>query len=393
MTLEALIHRADRHGASDLHLEPGMPATLRVRGELVPIDAPLSATKLHTMARELLSDDQWNRFASRRSCDLARTIAGVRCRINVLTTSRGVGFAVRLLSRVQPTLETFNLHPELADLVRRRNGLIVISGPTGSGKSSTIAALIHEINTAESRHIVTLERPIEFQLKPRHSLIRQREVGVDTPSFDQGLLDSLREDPDVILVGEMRSPETIRLTLNAAETGHLVLTTVHSANVPEALHRIVAAFPPEIQPMVCAQLADSLVAVICQHLKFDERHGIRIPELEICINTVPIKNNIRQGQFFRVEQALETGGRDGQYTWDRYRAWLAQRNDFAIPAQASEPVTELDEQHDADAAIEPVVVPRKPSTEDVAASGRGSEDDVIVIQPPDGSLRDILDEL
>src|SRR5207342_562535 len=157
-----------------------------------------------------------------------------------------------------------NLHPDLRRHISHHNGLIIVSGATGSGKSSTMAALIQEINLGEARHIVTIESPIEYSFRPRASYIRQREVGRDTPSFEQGLLDALREDPDVLMVGEMREPETMRLTLNASETGHLVLATVHSSTCAEALQRLVGAFPAEIQNNVAAQLADCLVGVIAQ---------------------------------------------------------------------------------------------------------------------------------
>src|SRR5581483_3856080 len=153
----------------------------------------------------------WPQFLERRSADLSRTIQGVRCRINILQTARGVGFAIRLLSAFQATVEKLNLHPDLKKIVSHPYGLVIISGPTGSGKSSTLAALIQEINLSEPRHVVTIESPIEYQSRPRQAYIRQREVGRDTPSFEQALLDALREDPDVLMVGEMREPETMQI--------------------------------------------------------------------------------------------------------------------------------------------------------------------------------------
>jgi twitching motility protein PilT len=186
---------------------------------------------LMDMARTLIGENQWPVFLERRSFDLSKTVRGVRCRINVLQTSRGVGLAIRLLSPFQATVEKLNLHPDLKKLVKNTHGLILICGPTGSGKSSTLAALIQEINLTETRHIVTVESPIEYTFRPRRAYIRQREVGRDTPSFEQALLDALREDPDVLMVGEMRDPETMRLTLSASETGHLVLATVHSSSL------------------------------------------------------------------------------------------------------------------------------------------------------------------
>src|SRR5215470_7942287 len=229
MDLEALVRMAAANGASDLHLEAGLAPALRVRGTLRASGDPLPAPLLLDMARATIGEAHWPRFLERRSFDLSKTIRGIRCRINILQTSRGVGFAVRLLASFQATIEKLNLHPDLKKLVAPSNGLVVISGPTGCGKSSTLAGLIQEINLAETRHIVTVESPIEYMLRPRRAYIRQREVGRDTPSFAQALLDALREDPDVLMVGEMREPETMRLTLSASETGHLVLTTVHSS--------------------------------------------------------------------------------------------------------------------------------------------------------------------
>ena len=268
MNLESLIALAKEHGASDLHLEPGLPVALRVRGVVRATGEPVPARELNEWARTLLGEELWRRFVEQGSADLSRTIRGTRCRINVLRTARGVGFAIRLLASFQATVEKLNLHPDLKKLVAHPNGLILVSGPTGCGKSSTLAALIQEINLSEPRHIITVESPIEYFFRPRRAFIRQREVGRDTPSFEQALLDALREDPDVLMIGEMRDPETMRLTLNAAETGHLVLATVHSATCVEALQRIVSAFPAEIQSAMAAQLADCLLAAVAQRLHY-----------------------------------------------------------------------------------------------------------------------------
>ena len=250
MNLETLITLARDQGASDLHLEPGLPAAIRVRGTLRTVGEPVGPKALAEAAHAVIGQQHWNEFLERHSFDLSKTMSGVRCRINVLQTARGVGFAIRLLSTFQATVENLNLHPDLKKLVQPSNGLVLISGPTGSGKSSTMAALIQEMNLSEPRHIVTIESPIEYVFRPRRAYIRQREVGRDTPSFGQALIDALREDPDVLMVGEMREPETMRLTLNAAETGHLVLATVHSSTCAEALQRVVAAFPSQIQNAV-----------------------------------------------------------------------------------------------------------------------------------------------
>src|SRR5580658_11320258 len=247
MNLRSLISMAKTEGASDLHIEPGLAPVLRVRSQLRAVGEPVAPGLSLEWARELIDPDDWTHFQERRSYDLSKVIEGLRCRINVLHTSRGVGFAIRLLPAFQPTLEALNLHPDLKQMIQHAHGLVLISGPTGCGKTTTLAALIQTINLSEARHIVTIENPIEFTFRPRQSFIRQREVGRDTPSFEQALLDSSREDPDVLMVGEMREPETMRLTLSAAETGHLVLATVHSSNCAEALQRVVGAFPAEIQ--------------------------------------------------------------------------------------------------------------------------------------------------
>jgi len=335
MTLESLIASAKQQGASDLHLEAGLPLALRIRGTLQTAGEPISPQILSGFAREILGD-QWNQFLERHSADLSRTISGVRCRINVLQTSRGVGFAIRLLASFQATIETLNLHPDLKKLITHPHGLILLSGPTGSGKSSTLAALIQEINLSDTRHIVTIESPIEYSFRPRRSYIRQREVGRDTPSFEQALLDALREDPDVLMVGEMREPETMRLTLNASETGHLVLATVHSSTCAEALQRVAAAFPAEIQASVCAQLADCLLGVISQRLVYRDDLSMRLPECEVLMATHAVKNFVRTREFFKIASALETGAEHGMWSLPRYRTWLDNRTKWHTTDQPEE---------------------------------------------------------
>jgi twitching motility protein PilT len=336
--IAALIAAGRSAQASDLHLEPGLPACLRVGGQLRTMGDAMAGAELLAMARELIGEERWPEFLERRSCDLSRTVAGARLRINVLCTSRGVGLAIRFLASFKLSLAKLNLHPELARFAHSENGLVIVSGPTGSGKSSTLAALIQEINARERRHIVTLEAPIEYALVPRQAFIRQREVGRDTPGFEQGLYDALREDPDVLMVGEMRDPQTMRLTLNAAETGHLVLTTLHSATCAEALQRIVGAFPAEIQSGICAQLADCLVGVVCQRMRFIESHSLHAPECEVLLGTQSVKAIVRQGQFFKLQTALETGGNEGLFTFARYRDWMERRTDWQMPSPETEEI-------------------------------------------------------
>jgi twitching motility protein PilT len=336
MSLDDLIAAAQKQGASDVHLEPGLPAALRLRGALRSFGEPMPGKTLLGYAQDLLGPEHWPQFEERRSCDFSKTLAGVRCRINVLHTARGIGLAIRLLASFQATVERLNLHPDIKRLVTPTHGLVLICGPTGSGKSSTLAALIQEINLTESRHIVTIEQPIEYAFRPRRAFIRQREVGRDTPSFEQALLDALREDPDVLMVGEMREPETMRLTLNAAETGHLVLATVHSGTCAEALQRVALAFPSEVQNNICAQLADCLVAVLCQRLRFRPELNLRLPECEILRPSTSAKAFIRNREFFKIPQALETGAEHGMWTFDRYQTWISRRSQWHRPGESDE---------------------------------------------------------
>ena len=337
MDLDSLVNLAATNGASDLHLEAGLPAAMRIRGTLRTTGEPLPGNSLLEMARQVTGEEEWPRFLEQKSFDCSRTFHGVRCRINILQTSRGVGFAIRLLASFTATIEKLNLHPDLKKLLTAHNGLILVSGATGSGKSSTLAALIQEINLTETRHIVTIESPIEYTFRPRRAYIRQREVGRDTPSFEQALIDSLREDPDVLMVGEMRDPETMRLTLAASETGHLVMATVHSSTCAEALQRVVSAFPAEIQSSVAAQLADCMLAVISQRLHFRPELNIRVPECEILVPTHAVKNFIRNRDFFKITSSLETGAEHGMWTLQRYRAWLDSRKNWYIPGKSPDP--------------------------------------------------------
>jgi len=391
MELESLIESAAANGASDLHLEAGMPAALRVRGALRVAGEPIAPKALLDMARTLIGESQWPAFLERRSYDLSKTVRGVRCRINVLQSSRGVGLAIRLLTAFQATVEKLNLLPDLKRLVKNTHGLILICGPTGSGKSSTLAALIQEINLTDTRHIVTVESPIEYTFRPRRAYIRQREVGRDTPSFEQALLDALREDPDVLMVGEMRDPETMRLTLSASETGHLVLATVHSSTCAEAIQRVASAFPAEIQSAVCSQLADCLVAVISQRLRFRQDLNILVPECEILMATHAVKNFIRTREFFKVITAIETGADHGMWTFQRYAKWLETRGNFFIPGQNAEPPdSEPAESLPAAAPLPPMTSSSPKVVEKKARHHVTQESGRIEIEPVEGEFGKIL---
>ena len=243
MLFEEWIEQAYSLGASDLHLEADTPIVARIRGDLQTVGAQVTGATLEQIARDLLGD-QWREFVERGSADLSESIGGIRLRANFYQTVRGIAVAIRLLAPSVKDLRVCNLHKDFRKLIEPSSGLVIISGPTGSGKSTTLAALVEEMNATRSRHIVTLESPIEYLFANRQSFIRQREVPTHTPSFEQGIVDALRENPDVLVIGEMRTPEVMRLTLNAAETGHLVLATMHSSNCSEALSRRARPSPP-----------------------------------------------------------------------------------------------------------------------------------------------------
>jgi twitching motility protein PilT len=266
MTLQEWIRRAHEFGASDLHAEADGPLIVRVRGKLQPLSETSGGMDLRRAAEDLLGAEGWAGFLTRGSADVSVDVAGTRCRINVFRTIRGVALAVRLLAPSVRDLRSCNLHPDLRRLTEATTGLVVISGPTGCGKSTTLAALIEEINATQARNILTLESPLEYLHTNRRSFIRQREIPTHSPSFEQAITDALRENPDVLVVSEMRTPEVMRLTLNAAETGHLVVATMHSATCAEALTRICMSIAAEIQASLRAQLAYCRVGVLFQRL-------------------------------------------------------------------------------------------------------------------------------
>jgi twitching motility protein PilT len=337
MIFEEWIAQAWSLGASDLHLETGTPLVARVRGDLLTVGGAVSGDTLVQAAQDFLAAEGWASFKERGSADISMAICGVRCRINFFQTVRGIAVAVRLLAPAVKDLYACNLHADFRKLIEATTGLVIISGPTGSGKSTTLAALIEEINVSRARNIVTLESPLEYIHANRRSFIRQREIPTHSPSFEQGIIDALRENPDVLVVSEMRTPEVMRLTLNAAETGHLVLATMHSANCAEALSRLCMSFPSDIQASVRAQLADCLVGLSCQRLDFLSAHRLRVPRCEILLPSSGAKGTIRAGNFSQIANVLQSGGDEGMWTFDRYQRWMEQVSDWVRPAPAATP--------------------------------------------------------
>jgi twitching motility protein PilT len=334
MTLNEWVLKARGLAASDLHLEAETPAVVRVRGELRSIGESVPAEHLAIMGKELLGSERWEHFLVRGSADLSTSIEGLRCRINLFQTVRGIAMAIRLLTSFMGDLTGCNLHPDLRKLMQARTGLLVISGPTGCGKSTTLAAMIQEINSSRARNIVTIESPIEYIFANRRSFIRQREIPTHSPSYEQAIIDALRENPDILVIGEMRTPEVMRLTLNAAETGHLVLTTMHSATCAEALSRMCMSFPAEIQSSIRAQIADCIVGVVCQRLDFLGDYQLRVPRCEVLTASSAAKGTIRSGQFSQLATVLQAGGEEGMWSFDRYQRWMEKKKDWVLPASA-----------------------------------------------------------
>src|SRR6202167_6208330 len=335
MIVDEWIEHAWSLGSSDLHLEAGTPLVARVRGDLQTVGAVVAGETLIQAAQDFLGAEGWAQFRERGSADMSVAIGGVRCRVNFYQPVRGIAAAIRLLAPNVKDLRGCNLHPDFRKLIEGTTGLVIISGPTGSGKSTTLAALIEEINATRARNIITLESPLEYIYANRRSFIRQREIPTHSPSFEQGIIDALRENPDVRVGREMRTPEVMRLTLNAAETGHLVLATMHSANCAEALSRLCMSFPSDIQPSVRAQLADCLVAVCCQRLDFLGAYRLRVPRCEILLPTSGAKGTIRGGNFSQIATVLQSGGEEGMWTYERYQRWMDQVTDWVRPPSAT----------------------------------------------------------
>ena len=316
MIVEELVAKALKAGASDIHLVRGLPPRYRVDGEIWEIDGEaLTAWQCEEAARELLGGE----FAKARvvgEADLALTIAGVRCRLNLFQQQGAWSAAIRLLNEHIPNLEELGLPTVAAEFPAYSQGLVLITGETGSGKSTTLAAILNQINRRERKHILTLEDPIEYVYTPEKCVINQREVGKDTQSFAAGLRAALREDPDVILVGEMRDLETIETALTAAETGHLVFGTVHTNSAADSIDRIVDVFPGERQQQIRLQLSMSLKAVLSQQL-LPKAGGGRVLACEVMKTDGAIRNLIREGKTPQIANAIQTTGAVGNILMDR----------------------------------------------------------------------------
>jgi twitching motility protein PilT len=335
-SVDLLLARAVEYGASDLHMTVGAAPAARIRGALLPIPgtAPLDAETTRTLLYRILTTEQQKRFEIERQLDFSYGVPGLaRFRVNVYQQRESVAAAFRVIPDSLKTLEELGLPEGLRSLTQLARGLVVVTGPTGSGKSTTLAALIDEINRNRTDHIITIEDPIEFLHRHKRCVVNQREIGTDATGFGQALRAALRQDPDVILLGEMRDLETISTALTAAETGHLVFGTLHTQSAPSTIDRVIDVFPAEQQEQVRAQLAGALQGVVTQALLPTADGQSRVAALEILLPDDAIRNLIRQAKVAQIYSYMQTGSRSGMQTMEQSLAGLVQRR-IVDPAEA-----------------------------------------------------------
>jgi twitching motility protein PilT len=319
MEIKEILQKAIEMKASDIHLTAGRPPVFRLLGDLHPQEEwkKLMPEDTESLCREMLSSRLSEEMSAKGQVDFAYGIPGIgRFRVNVFKQRNSLTAAIRIINSEIVSLEELNLPPVIGELARRSRGLVLVTGPTGSGKSTTLASMIDLVNKEFKKHILTLEDPIEFLHKHKNCIVNQREIGTDTHSFSDALRAGLREDPDVILVGEMRDPETISIAVTAAETGHLVLTTLHTSSAAQTVERIIDVFPPHQQQQIRVQLAATIQGVISQTLlkRADEKG--RIAATEILIGTPAVRNLIREGKTHQLNSMIQTGGQYGMQSLD-----------------------------------------------------------------------------
>lgn len=318
MDISQVLTFSTEQGASDLHISSGEPPVIRVHGDIQKIDMPpLTKEDVHTMLYDILNDHQRKNFEKNKEIDFALDLKGIaRYRVNAFYQAKGEAIVLRTIPTVVLTLEQLGLPGILADLTMKTKGLVLVTGPTGSGKSTTLAAMMDYINRNKKVHILTVEDPIEFIYEPKLSLINQRELGHNTHSFANALRSALREDPDVILVGEMRDLETISLAMTAAETGHLVFATLHTSSAAKTVDRVIDVFPSDQQGQIRSMFSESIIAVITQNLLKRADGSGRVAALEIMMGTPAIRNLIREGKVAQIPGMMQTGKQFGMQTMD-----------------------------------------------------------------------------
>ena len=318
MDITQLLTFTKQAGGSDLHLSAGSPPMIRVHGEMHRLKiSMLTNDDIHHLIYDIMDDDQKKRFEEDKEIDFSRQLGDIaRFRVNIFYNQNGEAAVFRTIPTKVLTAEELNLPPVLLELANREKGLVLVTGPTGSGKSTTLAAMVDYINKTKRGHILTIEDPIEFRHESIKCLVNQREVGPHTHSFANALRSALREDPDIILVGEMRDLETISLAITAAETGHLVFGTLHTSSAAKTVDRIIDVFPPDQQEQIRAMFAESIEGVIAQRLLLKKDGKGRVAAMEIMIGTTAIRNLIREGKAFQIPSIIQTGKEQGMQSMD-----------------------------------------------------------------------------
>ncbi len=318
--IDALFKMMQQQGASDLHISSGAPPILRLHGEMAQIKSPnLTPAQAQSLLFEILTEEQVEEFETTRDLDFAYAIPGLaRFRGNILDTHRGIAGVFRIIPSEILSADQLKLPEGVRQMTRFNKGLVLVTGPTGSGKSTTLAAMIDLINSTRREHILTLEDPLEFIHENKMSLMNQRQIGTHSQSFANALRAALREDPDIILVGEMRDLETIQMAMSAAETGHLVFGTLHTNSAAKTIDRIIDVFPKDAQEQVRAMLSESLKGVVCQQLLKTADGKGRVAALEIMLGNAAIGNLIREGKTFQIPSIIQTGKREGMQLLDSH---------------------------------------------------------------------------
>lgn len=326
LKIEVLLEEVVRKRASDLHLQVGLPPMLRIDGSLMPIAGynPLNEQTVEALVFSILDEDQRKILLKDKEFDFSFAFGTLgRFRVNAFHERGNLAAALRLIPNEIKTIAELNLPSVVANFANYPRGLVLITGPTGSGKSTTLAALVDKINSERAQHIVTIEDPIEFTHKSKKSAVVQREVHYDTYSFSAALRSSLRQDPDVVLIGEMRDLETISAAITIAETGHLVFATLHTNSAAQSIDRMIDVFPPHQQPQIRAQLSNILMAICSQRL-IPAIGGGRVPAAEILITNSAVRNIIREGKSHQLDAVIQTGAEQGMQTMDRTLVSLVQ---------------------------------------------------------------------
>ncbi len=333
MDITELLAFSQKQGASDLHLSAGLPPMIRVDGDIRRINVPsLDSKEVYSLIYEIMNDKQRKDFEENLECDFSFEIPGVaRFRVNAFNQNRGSGGVFRTIPSTVLSMEDLGMADVFRGIAETTRGLILVTGPTGSGKSTTLAAMMDYVNANRYQHILTIEDPIEFVHESKKCLVNQREVHRDTLGFDVALRSALREDPDIILVGEMRDLETIQLALEAAETGHMVFGTLHTSSAAKTIDRIVDVFPAAEKAMVRSMLSESLQAVISQTL-LKKNGGGRVAAHEIMLCTPAIRNLIREDKVAQMYSAIQTGGQIGMQTLDQSLKNLVQQGTISMEA-------------------------------------------------------------